>query len=181
MKKAMKAALVIVMILAMGATVCPIKADAATTKNINKKQAKAIALKSVGTKASKIKNYRIKYDSDDGCYEIKFVIKKKCKRYSFDISKATGIIMEKDVDYKYRKTCSKKKIGKKAAIRKVIKISKFKASIVKSGTCKYRYRDHEGTYQVKFRKGNRIYEYEILAPNGKLKEIEYKYVGKAKK
>ena len=177
MKNILKAVIVIAMTVTVAVTAYAEPAGALSGAGINAKQAKAIALNDAKTKASKIRNYRIKGDKEDRSYEIRFVVKKNCRVYSYEIDRSTGIIMERDIDYKYKKTCSRKKIGKEAAIKKVIKRSKFDASIVRSGTCTYRYKHHEGTYQVKFRAGDRIYEYELLAPNGRIKEIEYKYAG----
>ena len=177
MKKSVKAILTFLTILALCVTICPTSADAATYKNITKQQAKSIALKNSKFKASKICNYKIKYDRGDNSYELSFWGKRNgtCRKFSYEIDRATGRIMERDIEFPYRKTCSRKKIGKTAAINRVIKLSKFKPRIVKSGTCTYRYKDCEGTYQVKFRKGNYVHEFEILAPNGKLKEMEFKY------
>ena len=89
--------------------------------------------------------------------------------------KKTGRIVEKDVDFVYARNSSRAKIGKKAAITKVAKISGIARRIVKSGTCRYQYDDGKGTYEVKFITGNYKYEYELLAPNGKLIEISKKY------
>ena len=177
MKKSVKTILALAVILAMCATVCPASADAATYKNINKKQAKAIALKNAKVKSSKACWKKVKYDKGDRTYELKFKTRKngKCRTYNYEIDKVTGRILERDIDFWYKKTCSRKKIGKKAVLKKVIKVSKLKASIVKSGTCTYRYKDREGTYQVKFRYGNLVYEYELLGPSARIKEIEFKY------
>ena len=49
---------------------------------------------------------------------------------------------------------------------------------VKKGTCTYEYsrKKKEGKYEVKFRSGGYKYEYEILAPNGKVMEYEKKLI-----
>ena len=49
--------------------------------------------------------------------------------------------------------------------------------MVKKGTCKYTYKEKEGKYKVKFRTTNYKYEYELQAPNGKIIEWEYEYIG----
>ena len=48
--------------------------------------------------------------------------------------------------------------------------------VIKKGTCKYEYEKNEGTYEVKFRSGKYKYDYEVLAPTGKVIEYEKKYV-----
>ena len=69
------------------------------------------------------------------------------------------------------------KIGKDAARKKAAKASGVSLKIVKQGTCRYDYDhdDREGSYKVKFKKGNYRYEVEILAPTGAIMEFEKKY------
>ena len=55
--------------------------------------------------------------------------------------------------------------------------SGIKLSVIKKGTCTYEYDDGKGTYEVKFQKGSWRYDYEVLAPVGKIIDYEMKYVG----
>ena len=52
--------------------------------------------------------------------------------------------------------------------------------LIKKGTCRYEYENCEGSYEVKFRKGNFKYEYEYLAPTGRLTDISRRYRPKKK-
>ena len=85
-------------------------------------------------------------------------------------------IRDRSVDYVYKHNYSKKKIGKLAAQKKVAKFSGIKLSVIKKGTVKFERDDGEGKYEVKFRKGNYRYDYDVLAPNGKIMEYERDYV-----
>ena len=109
-------------------------------------------------------------------YEIEFIKEKNKAEYDYSISKKSGRILEKSIDYIYKHNSSKKKIGKKAAMKKVAKYTKTKLKIVKKGICTYEYEDNEGTYTVKFKKGNYFYDCELLAPTGKIIEFEKEYV-----
>ena len=43
--------------------------------------------------------------------------------------------------------------------------------------CTYEYDDRKGTYDVKFTNGDRVYDFEVLAPTGKIIEYEWKVNG----
>lgn len=180
MKKTVRAAIAFALVLTVALSMTGIvwgePADAAT-KTVTGKKAVKIALKNAKTKKSKVCHLKKKYSKKDKCYHIEFYKKKNCVKYNYDVARYGGRIMERDVDYPYHKTCSREKIGKKKALRIVAKRSKKMMSVIKAGTCTYKYRNHEGIYQVKFRSGNYAWEYELVAPTGKIREIEYKYVG----
>ena len=57
-------------------------------------------------------------------------------------------------------------------LKKVTKFSGIKYSVVKKAKCTYKYKKNEGTYSVKFRYNGYKYEYELLAPTGKVIEWE---------
>ena len=86
-------------------------------------------------------------------YEVKFKSKKNGARYDYEIVAATGKIAEKTVDYKYKKTRSRKKISKTKAMKKAAKKAGVKLSVVKAGKCKYDYDDGKGIYEIEFRNG----------------------------
>ena len=90
------------------------------------------------------------------------------------------VILEKEVEYVYKRNSSKSKIGVEAARKKVSAFSGISLTRIKSGTCRYEYdaEDREGTYTVRFRSGNYRYEYEVLAPTGVIIEYSREYVGK---
>ncbi|MBQ6389535.1 MAG: PepSY domain-containing protein [Mogibacterium sp.] len=135
------------------------------------------ALKNAELKKSQVKCIEVEYDKEDGIYEIEFTQKNNGKRFDYEIAAGTGKIMKKAIDYKYKKNTSKKKIGKKAARKKVAKFSGTSYKIVSKGTCKYEYDNRQGTYEIKFKKGSYIYECEVLAPTGKIIEYEWKVIG----
>ena len=170
MKKWMVICIAVAMVFAMTWTAF------AAQQNIDKSKAKSIALKNAKTIKTKVRAMKTDYDAEDNVWEIEFIKKKNGANYEYDISAADGRILEKSVDYKYKHNSSKKKIGKKQARKKVAKFSGIKLSTIKKGTCWYEYDDRQGTYEVKFRKGNYRYDYEVLAPTGKIIEYSYKYV-----
>ena len=133
------------------------------------------ALKNAGLKKSEVKN--IETDYENGKYEVEFTKKKNGKKYDYDISAETGNIIKKSAEYRYKKNSSHDKIGKKAARKKVAKFSGISYKIICTGTCTYEYDDREGIYEVKFVKGSRSYEYDVLAPTGKIIEYEWKVTG----
>ena len=182
MKRKIRLILIAVVAFALGMAAVPESADAAAKpKIIGPPQAKAIVLKEAGLNAGMICKYSIKYDKKDMTYEIHFYKKKGCVRYAYDITRVGGVITERDVSYRYRKCSTRSRIGVTAARNKVISVTKVKPAIVRAAKCVYRYKNGEGSYQITFRLGNRIYEYELVAHNGKVKEIEYKYIGKRPK
>lgn len=143
---------------------------------ITGKQALSIALKDAGLAKSDV--CKIEVEQAKGIIEVEFTKKGARTEYEYDIAKADGKLLEKSVEYAYEHNSSKSKIGKKAALKKVAKHSGIKLSTVKKGTCTYKYCKHEGKYKVKFKYGNWKYEYELLAPTGKVLEWEKERVSK---
>ena len=99
-------------------------------------------------------------------------------RSDYDISAGTGRIIKKSVDLRYTRNSSKKKIGAVAARKKVAKHSGISYKVISKGTCRYEYDDGEGVYEIKFKTSVRAYEYEVLAPTGKIIEYQWKVTGK---
>ena len=157
--------LAVIVVIAMSAS--------AFAGTMTKKEAVKKALNDANTTKAGV--YGLEADLDDGRYEIEFTKKKNDAEYEYEISKG-GRILEKSVDYVYKHNYSDKKIGKKAAQKKVAKFSGIKLSIIKNGTCWFERDDGEGQYEVKFKKGNYKYKYEVLAPTGKIIEFSKKYV-----
>lgn len=137
-----------------------------------------IALKNAKLKKSNAKKIEVEYDREDGHYEVEFKKKSNGNRYEYEISAKTGKILKKSVDYKYKKNTSKKKVGKKAARKNVAKLSGVSYKIISKGSCTYEYDDRKGTYEIKFKNGNRSYDCEVLAPTGKVIEYEWKVTGR---
>ena len=135
------------------------------------------ALKNAGLKKSEVKRIETEYDDEDFVYEVEFVQRSNSKSFDYEISAGSGKILKKSVDYKYKRNSSRKKIGKKAAMKKVAKASGISYKTISKGTCRYEYDDGKGTYEIKFRKSGRAYEYEVLAPTGKIIEYEWKVLG----
>ena len=147
---------------------------AAATSTISSTRAKKIALADAGLSKSQVK--RLEVESDGKYYEVEFVKTKTGTKYEYDIAKAGGKIREKSAEIPYKRNSSKKKVGKTAVLKRVAKASGIKKSIVNKGTCKYRYKKGQGTYEVKFRHNGRAYEYEVLAPTNKIIEWEISYL-----
>ena len=161
---------VLTVILMIGMSVSAFAASSPGSEN----EALNIALKSAGLKKSEIKKIEVEKEKN---YESEFVRKSNGAEYDFEISAKDGRILEKSVDYKYKKTKSKKKIGKEKARKVVAKASGNSYNVIKKGSCKYTYKNKQGKYEVKFRTTNYKYEYELLAPNGKIIEYDYEYTG----
>lgn len=168
MKKMITAAALIVVTLMMSVT-------SFAGSSITEKEAVKIALKSAGLGRAQVT--RLESEYEHGKYEVEFVRRSNKAEYEFDLSK-TGRILEKSVDYRYKKDHSHDKIGKAEARKKVAKFSGISLKVIKTGTCVYEYDDddREGTYEVKFRRGSYKYDYEVLAPTGKVIEYSKKYV-----
>ena len=135
------------------------------------------ALKNAGLKKSQVKHIDAQYDKEYGVYEVEFTKKSDGKEYEYGIVPDSGAIVKKEVDYKYKKNCSHKKIRKKAARKKVAKASGVSYKTICKGTCKYNYADKRGTYEIKFTNGNKRYVYKMLAPTGKIMECGWKVKG----
>lgn len=169
MKRVLALMMAVIILAAAGNT-------AYAAKKISASKAKSIALKDAGLKKSKVRGLEAEFD--DGKYEVEFTRKSNKAEYEYEISKK-GRVLEKSVDYVYKHDSSTKKIGKEAARKKVSAFSGTKLSTIKKGTCTYEYDDDddhpEGVYEVKFKKGNYRYEYEVLAPTGKIIEWGKKY------
>lgn len=140
----------------------------------SRKDAEKKALKDAGLTKTQVT--ALQTESDKTCWEVEFKKKSNRTEYEYDIRKSDGKIVSKSIDYVYKPNHSKAKIGKAAAYQKVADYSGFSLKVVKSGTCRYEYdtEDREGTYTVKFTKGEYRFEYELLAPTGKIIEVDKK-------
>lgn len=148
----------------------------AAPKGISADAALSIALRDAGL--SKAGARILELDMDEGrSIEIEFIKSSNKAKYEYEIAVSNGRILEKSVEFKYKKTKSKKKIGKKKARKLVAKAAGINYNTVKKGTCRYKYKKKLGKYEVKVRSGSYKYEYELLAKNGKIVEYEYEYIG----
>lgn len=129
-----------------------------------------IALKNAGLTKNEIVKLKVK--SEESSFEVGFTKKRGGTKYEYDVAKNGGKILEKEVKYAYKRCCSKAKVGKTAVLKRVAKHSKKKYCVVKKGSCTYKYSNHEGRYRVKFSYKGYRYEYELLAPTGKILEWE---------
>ena len=136
-----------------------------------------IALKNAKLKKSQVKLIETDYEKDDNAYEVEFTKKKNGAEYDYEINADTGKVVKKSIEYRYKRNSSHKKIGKTAARKKVAKYSGISYKVIKTGTCYYEYDDGKGIYEIRFTKGSRIYECEVLAPTGKVIEYEWKATG----
>ena len=158
-------ALVLVFLMSVSVLAAPFTKGQATDK----------ALSDAGLSASQVRRLFAEYD--DGGYEIKFTAYDGT-RYEYEISGRDGRIKEASADYAYAKNYSSKKVSKAKAYKAVAKASGKKLSVVKSGTCRLKRDDGEWVYKIKFRSGSYKYEYEVLAPTGKVIEYDKEYTRK---
>ncbi len=167
MKKVVTLALAAVMVVSSGAAVFG-ASDIGSSAAISK------ALKNAGTTRSAVGYIECERDSDDGLtvYEIEFV--KGSREYSYTINAKTGNIREKSVEYGYVPS-SKALIGTTAAKNRVFSFSGISKSKVTGLSCYYDYDDGKEIYEVKFRKGNYRYEYDVNARSGKIVEYSREY------
>jgi uncharacterized membrane protein YkoI len=141
-------------------------------------QALNIALKNARLKKAEVKRIDVDYEKARKVYEVEFTRIKNGTEFDYVISAGTGNIIKKSVEYRYTRNSSKSKIGAVAARKKVAKNSGISYKIISKGTCRYEYDDGEGVYEIKFRTGGKAYEYEVLAPTGKIIEFQWKATGK---
>jgi len=175
MKRRVNIALTLLAALAMVMTMSAAAfADAITSNDAALKK----ALKNAGLRKTEVTRIDVEYDREDDVYEVEFKQKSDGRKYDYEIAAASGKIIKKSVDYKYKRNSSHRKIGKTAARKKVAKFSGISYKIICTGTCSYEYDDRQGTYEVKFTKGSRKYEYDVLAPTGKIIEYEWKVINK---
>lgn len=158
----------LVMVMAMSAT--------SFAASVDQNGAVGIALKNAGLSEKQAAGLEV--EKDDGKYEIEFINTGNKAEYSYDISASSGKIIEKNVEYRYSRNTSKKKISSKTARKKAAAITGVKYKTVKKGTCKYKYKKKQGKYTVKFKSGGYRYEVEIQAPTGAVMELEMDAVKK---
>ena len=147
---------------------------------ITKSKAKSIALKDAGVKESKIFNYKIEKDFDDGItrYDVEFQVENK--EYSYEINAKTGKIIDKeiDIDDDYVAPSSKKETSKNIsqsdAKKIALKDAGLKSSEIKNYQIEKDNDDGNTYYEIEFKVGNKEYTYEINAKSGKIidKEVD---------
>ena len=132
------------------------------------------ALKNAGASRSQVWELECEKDKDDGVtvYDVEF--KKGSTEYSYKINAKTGNIREKTVEYIYRYS-SAGLIGKTAAINRALSFCGIPKTAITELTCRYDYDDGKEIYEVKFRKGNYRYEYDVNARSGKVVEYSREY------
>ena len=129
--------------------------------------AQDIALRNAKLTKSQVKNLRTEYDHEDGI-----------SKYSYEIGSRNGKIYERSIDYKYKRSYSRDKVGQSAARKAASKKSGVRLAAVKKGICSYDYDDGEGFYEIKFRSGKYKYDIEVQAPTGKVTEYKWEYMGR---
>ena len=131
-----------------------------------------IALKNAKLSKSKVK--WIDVELERGLYEVEFTKKSGGTEYDYTIAQSNGKILKKSVEYKYKKSKSKKKIGKTKARKKAAKFAKVPYSAVKKGRCKLERDGGVRKYEINFSYKGYKYEMELLAKNGKVIEYSWK-------
>lgn len=133
------------------------------------------ALQCAGVKKSAVQ--RLKAERDGGTYEVEFRVKKSGDKHEYEFRVRDGLLKEASVEYKHARNTSKKKISSATAINKVAKAARVSNNTVKKGSCRYKRDDGEWIYEIKFRSGKYKYEYEVLAPTGKIISYSKEYKG----
>lgn len=172
MKRLVSIAIAMIMVLAMSSSAF---AAAKVTSNA---AAQKIALKNAKLSKSQVKSIKVKYDREDGTYDVKYIRKSNGSKFDYEIRKSNGRILEKSIDYKYKRNTSKKKVGTAAAQKRAAKAAKVKLNTVKKGRCKYEYDDGEGIYEVTFKNGKYKYDIDIQAATGYLIDYSWEYTGR---
>ena len=168
MKKTGILIMTVAMIIAMSATsfACGISAS----------QAEKTALKSAHLSKSKVRSLEVEKDDNGRIYEVEFIRKSNKAKYEYKICASNGKVIKKNIDYKFKRAKSDKKIGKKAAMKKVARSAHVKYSVVRKGRCKIEKTGKEWKYEISFKKGKYSFEYDILARNGRIIEYERKLI-----
>lgn len=164
-KRLSAAVITLILVLAMSASVFA----AAVTKD----EAAAKALADAGL--AKSDAARLKTERDGKEFEVSFADKKTGDRYEYDIRITDGKIREIEVEYAHKYDPSSERISEARAVRIAAKAAGVSKNTVKKGSCRYKKDDGEWVYKLKFKRKGCIYEYEILAPTGKITEMSKKY------
>lgn len=172
MKRFVSIAIALIMVLAMSSSAF------AASKVTSNAAAKKIALKNAKLSEAQVKSIKVKYDREDKVYDVKYIRKSNGSKFDFEIRRSNGRIFEKSIDYKYKRTASRKKVGTLAAQKRAAKAAKVKLNTVKKGRCKYEYDDGEGIYEVTFKNGKYRYDIDIQAATGYLIDYSWEYTGK---
>ena len=135
------------------------------------------ALKDAKLDASKVKLLEVELDKKSNSYEIEFIQASNRTEFDYEIAADSGIILEKSVDFMFKDSKSKKKIGKAKARKIVAKASGVSLTAINKGSCKYTYKKKHGKYELKFKSGSYRYQYELTAKTGRIMEYEYEYIG----
>ena len=146
---------------------------AAQTQDLTRREALQAALADAGLKRSQVRS--VEAEKERNTWEIEFIRKRRHTEYDYKIAAASGLVKKAEAEYRHALNTSTERIGKKAAQKAVADFSGFSLKTVRSGSCKYKKDGREWIYQIKFRKGHYRYEYEVLAPTGKIIETEKKY------
>ena len=147
-------------------------------KGVTKKQAIRKALRHAKLARKNTSHFEV--TKKKGYWSIEFFRKKNGAEYSYNVGRRTGIILKRELDLPYRHCRSRRRVCRTYVLKKTARISGFPLKLIKKGTCRYEYENCEGSYEVKFRKGNFKYEYEYLAPTGRLTDISRRYRPKKK-
>ena len=153
MKKIGILIMTLIMIIAMSTT--------SFAFGISASQAEKTALKSAHLSKSKVRSLEVEKDDNGKIFEVEFIRKSNKAEYEFKICASNGRIIKKNIDYKYKPVKSDKKIGKKAAMKKVARSAHVKYSVVRKGRCKIEKTGKEWKYEISFKKGKYKFEYDI--------------------
>ncbi len=141
-----------------------------SASKLTRNEAVSIALYDAGFKKSQIVG--LETEKEKNLIKVEFKKKNKKTEYEYKIAVKDGTILKKEIEYAYKRNCSRAKMGKKAALKKVAKASGIDYSVIKKGKCSYKYKNCTGKYEVVFKYQGYKYEYELLAPTGKITEWE---------
>ena len=136
-----------------------------SSSNISASQAKEIALKDAGLKASQIYDYEIELDRDRGTLHYDVSFEYNGRDYDYEINAATGKIISVD---KPNATSSQVTVSKSQAKTTALNHAGVKAADISRYEIELEKDDGIWKYEISFNKGYVEYEYTINAENGNI-------------
>lgn len=142
---------------------------------IGKERAKEIALDHAGLSYSNVTFYRVEMDWDDGKPEYEVEFYSGNQEYDYEIDAYTGAIrsVDHEVENYTIPSGSTKDIGAEAAKSAALKHAGVSASNATFVKVERDWDDGRLVYEVEFYSGNKEYDYEIAAADGKVLDYDY--------
>ncbi len=140
-----------------------------SSTTISKSEAKSIALKDAGLKASDIYDYEIELDRDKGVLHYDVSFESGGKDYDYEINAATGKIISVE---KPNASSSEVKVSKAKAKTTVLNHAGVKAADISRYEVELEKDNGVWKYEISFNVGNVEYDYTVNAETGKILHSE---------